>query len=657
MTAAFLSPKLAVLLAGGLVYLAVRRTYPERSQHVIAALLLSAVLRDLAYAVLGLYPLLVIGDIGLLLGLAYWLRAAGGRGGLWFRPGIGYLLLVLGVVLLEVTTPGVPRMVYLVPLVGAVAGLIGWFYDAVSDSVENARIIGEARAPVCLGVFYGQAALAVLGHHSAIAQLVIYPLFYLIPVVVLLRYFELGRQRSIEQMRATRLENESLFAFMRRVAGSFGDRVELESTLNVILASAMEDTAADGGSVWLLDGSSQTLSVRAVEGVFPPPHEVPEAVKKKAQTFESYLRSLSIRVGETAIGQAVQDRVAIYVADTTADPRFRANSDRDDLLFISSFVALPLVIGERVRGVLALVKRRPGIRFSERDFEHLRTFADYAALTIELVATYLELLEKREVERELAVAASIQRQMVPERLPGSARAEFSAYALAARGVGGDYYDVFELDERRVAAIVCDVAGKGVPAALVMVMVRTAIRLIASAERDSGETLGLMNEALAQQMEVGHYATIGFFIYDSDKQVLQYSNAAHHPVLVYHRDRDELLEYDTEGLPVGIERGVQYPTREISVMSDDLVVMYTDGLTEARNNRGEQFEARRVFDTVARSARAGSFGGAADRGVAGNEAPGPACAQDIRDALRDELTRFVGGARQHDDQTVLVMRVR
>ena len=602
----------------------------------------------------------MIGDIGLLLGLAYWLRAAGGRGGLWFRPGIGYLLLVLGVVLLEVTTPGVPRMVYLVPLVGAVAGLIGWFYDAVSDSVENARIIGEVRAPVCLGVFYGQAALAILGHHSAIAQLVIYPLFYLVPLTILLRYFELGRQASFEQMRATRLENESLFAFMRRVTASFGDRVELEATLNVILSSAIEDTGADGGSVWLLDEPSQTLSVRAVEGVFPPPHTVSDPVKKKARTFESYLRSLSIRVGETAIGQAVLDRVPIYVPDTTSDPRFQANSNRDDVLFISSFIALPLMIGERVCGVLALVKRRPGISFEARDFEHLRTFADYATLTIEIVATYLELLKTREVERELAVAARIQRQMVPEHLPEAARAEFAAYAEAARGVGGDYYDVFELDERRVGAIVCDVAGKGIPAALVMVMIRTTIRLIASAEHDSGETLSLMNDALAREVEVGHFATIGFFIYDSEKQVLQYSNAAHHPMLVFHRDRDELREYDTEGLPVGIERGVQYPTREIPVRSGDLVVMYTDGVTEAQNARGEQFEAGRVLDTVARSARAGSRdalgGGAAGGAAGGSEEPGVTRAQDVRDALRDELTRFAG-ARRHDDQTVLVMRVR
>ncbi len=644
MSASYSAARLAVLLVSLIIYLTLRRTFPERSQPIVAGLVVLLLGRDLAYLATGAYQLLPLGDIALVIGLELWLDRAAGHGRRLI-PWLLFALVVVGVGVAELMlSNGLPRLVYLLPLAVACGWLILQFYDITADSVDNSRLITEVRPPVCYGLFYAQVALAVLGHDSLPSQLVVYPLFYLIPIRMLLGYFERGKQDSAEYVRSMRRESESLFSFMRRVSASMAGRVDLESTLNVVLSSAMSDTGADGGTVWLLEGENnddRALKLRALQGVFPPPVAVPAAVKRSARSFERYLRSLSIAMGETPIGQAALQRVAVFIPDTLSDSRFAANTNREDLSYISSFVALPLTHGPRVLGVLALLKRRPGVRFSERDFEHLQTFADYATLAIETVATYLELLEKREVERELAIAADIQRQMVPERLPDSSTAEFAASALPARGVGGDYYDVFALSETLTAAIICDVAGKGIPAALLMVMVRTMVRFIAAPQRDSGETLRLMNAALAGQLAEGHYATVGLFIHDAAAGELSYSNAAHHPLLVYHRDSGTLVQYDTEGLPVGIEGEVQYPTRSIPVGSNDLVVMYTDGITEALSTDGEQFGAARLEALIEKVAAGGA-------GVT---------AEAVRSAISAEVATFTGGARPHDDQTLLVMRVR
>ncbi len=644
MSAAYSAAKLAIILVGLIIYITLRRTFPERSQPIMAGLLLLLLGRDLAYLAVGAYPLLPLGDVAFAIVLERWLTRKAGHGRRLI-PWVLFSLVIAGVGAAElILDNGLPRPVYLLPPAVACAWVILQFYDVTADSVDNSRLIAEVRPAVGYGLFYAQVALAVFGHGSPPSQLVVYPLFYLIPIRILLGYFERGKQDSVEYVRSIRQESESLFSFMRRVSASMAGRADLETTLNVVLSSAMNDTGADGGTVWLLEEENkeeQPLKLRALQGVFPPPLAVPAAVKRSARNFERYLRSLSIAVGDTPIGQAALQRVALFIPDTVSDSRFAANTEREDLSYVSSFVALPLVHGPRVLGVLALVKRRPGVRFSERDFEHLQTFADYATLAIETVATYLELLEKREVERELAIAAGIQQQMVPEHLPESGAAEFAASAFPARGVGGDYYDVVTLNESLTAAIICDVAGKGLPAALLMVMVRTMVRFIASPQRDSGETLTLMNAALAGQLADGHYATVGLFIHDAQAGVLSYSNAAHHPLLVYHQASGRLAQYDTEGLPVGIEGEVQYTSRIIPVASNDLVVMYTDGITEALSPEGEQFGSARLEGLV----RNVAAGGAA------------VTAEAVRSTISDEVAAFTGGARPHDDRTLLIMRVR
>ena len=177
-------------------------------------------------------------------------------------------------------------------------------------------------------------------------------------------------------------------------------------------------------------------------------------------------------------------------------------------------------------------------------------------------------------------------------------------------MSGDYDDVFRLEQGKLGIAICDVAGKGIPAALVMVMIRSILHLIVSPARDAAATLNWINRGITGRIDLDHFAKIAYLIYDEKDREIQYSNAAHLPLLVYEQKR----------FPV--EKG-------------DLVLLYTDGIPEAMNPAGQQYGL-----------------GGLKRMVEKNAVLPPA---ELVACIREDLRRFVGTARQHDDQTLLVMK--
>jgi sigma-B regulation protein RsbU (phosphoserine phosphatase) len=288
-----------------------------------------------------------------------------------------------------------------------------------------------------------------------------------------------------------------------------------------------------------------------------------------------------------------------------------------------------------VLGVLSVLKRSANQFFDERDFQHLTTLAEYASITIDNIYTYTEVLEKREIEREVDIAAQIQQKLLPASLPELATASLAVFNQPAKGVSGDYYDVFRLEQDKLGMAICDVAGKGIPAALVMVMIRSILHLIVSPARDAAATLNWINRGITGRIDLDHFATVAYLIYDQKLREIQYSNAAHLPLLVYKHKSGTSFKVDTAGLPIGVERDTHYEQKRFPVEKGDLVMLYTDGILEAMNPAGQQYGL-----------------GGLKRMVEKNAVLPPA---ELVACIREDLRRFVGTARQHDDQTLLVMK--
>lgn len=462
------------------------------------------------------------------------------------------------------------------------------------------------------------------------------PLFYLMLTGSLLPFNQILDKKKDDELEFLYNDMESVFEYMRVLGGALADNLSLDEILNYTIASTVKTTGADAGCILMIDEYDDILKVKAVSGFFPPLYSVPAQVKIRIASLEAYFQSTPIKIGETILGESVSTGEPIFIKNTYNDPRMKFNVLKDTL-FVSSLIVMPLVISRKVLGVMAVVKRNQGKFFTDSDFEHLNTFAEYSSLTIDFILTYMELMEKREMEREIGIAAKIQQQLLPKKLPRLKNASLETYSLPAKGVSGDYYDAIQLKGGKTALVMCDVAGKGVPAALVMVMIRSILHLIASSDREVSTLLTWVNRGVSGQIDIDHYATMCMLFFNQNTNEVTYTNAAHHPLLIYRHKTKSTETIDTEGLPVGIDKDTKYGQKRTKLYTGDVIVLYTDGIIEAMNLRGEQYTSERFTKLIMEVAHLTS--------------------KEIVKAIKDDLAMFVGAAKQHDDQTLLVMKMK
>lgn len=219
----------------------------------------------------------------------------------------------------------------------------------------------------------------------------------------------------------------------------------------------------------------------------------------------------------------------------------------------------------------------------------------------DLRAAQVELVEKERLERELEVAREIQRSILPTELPRFGRAQFGARLESMTAVGGDFYDVMVLDDRRFALVVGDVSDHGVPAALMMAQTATLVRVLGQGQRSPGETLRELNNYLVDRNQAGMFVTVLIAVYDAGQGELRYARAGHEPPLIFNRNSVELKPDLGVGQPLGLFDQVQIDEQRLDLESGSLIVGFTDGVTEQSAPSGEFFGRGRLRDAISEAA--------------------------------------------------------
>ncbi len=431
----------------------------------------------------------------------------------------------------------------------------------------------------------------------------------------------------------------SVLGFMVDISNSLAEGPKLQRIMNIITNSAVENTDADGAALYLVDSDAQMLVPQVFSGDFIPPFPVPEEAAATKEKALEYAKETKLKIGEYAVGTAVADVKPLFVrsAAELSNGTLGYHREKDDPLYIESLIVSPLMISQRVLGTIVMTKKAEGGNFTDLDFTHMQTFADYAALTIDNIFNYEELIEKREMHREIEIAANIQKGLLPREIPDLPSTQIAAFSRAARGISGDYYDAFLIEKDTLGVVICDVVGKGVPASLLMVMIRTIIRLISSPQRTPSQLLTLLNRGIIGRIGTDHFATLSMFSYNENEKEVTYSNAAHPPLLVYRSSDEEFIEIDTPGLPIGVEQKEQYHQRSFKVQSGDILILFTDGVPETRSPDGREYTTENLKNRLKQI---------------GNKN-----AKAISKFIQDDLDRFTEGAEQHDDQTLFVMKIK
>lgn len=453
------------------------------------------------------------------------------------------------------------------------------------------------------------------------------------------------RARALEEQgQQLRQQKELVVDFMHEMVEALGEGLDRTLLFQRIARAAVRCTGAVSACAFELTPEN-TLRGVAVEGLFPPPKPLPESSRVKLATrakfIEQVMRSATLQIGEGVIGRVAETKQAELVADGKADPRIVDHGDA--ALAVRSLIAAPIVFRDRLIGVLAVANPASGAAFTDTDFSLVQSLAEQAGLAVHNNEFLALEVEKRQMDVELSLARSIQMMLVPGTVARVTGLDIDARYIPAQKVGGDLVDVLVLPGGRLAVVVADVAGKGVAASILMAICRTHLRHGLRAYTSPSAILREVNRSLAGEMREGMFITALLAILEPGQNRLVFARAGHEaPVLARINPSTGACQTElvsAEGMALGmVEPAVFDPEiedRTVPFGSGDILVLYTDGVTEAIGPDDKEFSSARLMDTV-KTLRAGT------------------CAE-INTGILESVERFTGLKDYRDDLTLVTVK--
>lgn len=627
--------KLIVMLGMSLVFLYVRKRDTEGFTSGYFYLFALQAVRDLMFAVFPVPQIYLVSDLFVFAALTY--LAAASLGVRALAAGVSVVNLAAAILcLVDYSMPFLPSLPFspfsLVPALDAavLAILLAVRGRSLDRALMNAGTVAAG-----FGAAYAAAAFFLGYEHGLLHKLAV-PLFYFWPLGTAFYQLETHEGQLVRALEYYEGAVDSIYNLSVETGSAMRKSFAISDMLDGMARVVVAETDADGGAVLLVDEFEDVVSVRSVQGRFPPPFKLPEDLPRKQERVDAFVRHAQFKLGETLFGEAAKTGKPIFAPQAEGDGRIFTNGP-EDFLRIGSLMAVPLLVEDTVIGVLAVERLPARDPFTEGQFDHLKTLANFGALQISNFFSFQEARERSERERAANIAAEIQGLIVPKKLPDFPAASLGAFTAPAIGVSGDYFDILQTRKDRLLLAVGDVAGKGVAAALVMVMVRSILHLVANTDKDASTMLSWINRGITGKIEMDHYATLGLVDVNLATGEVEYANAGHQPLLIYRAQEDGIESVELKSIPIGVERGMNYARKPLKLRAGDVLLLYTDGVVEAMNAQGRQFGRKSLGSSLLRCRELS--------------------ARETALKIRSDLANFVGDTRQHDDQTVLVLKMK
>ena len=408
---------------------------------------------------------------------------------------------------------------------------------------------------------------------------------------------------------------ERKLAAILRITQALGRTLDLENVLSKMLDGLFEIfPSADRALVLLLDGGRL----------------VPKAARHRRDVQDS------IQYSKTIVEKAMADRQAILSEDAAGDERFPQAQSVVDLR-IRSVMCVPLLSQEfSPLGIIQLDTQKAGIAFNSDDLHILSSVASQASVSIEYAQLHDEMLRQAKLQKEMDIAQGVQQSFLPKTMPELGGYGFWAYYVAAGKVGGDFYDFFRLPNGNQAVLLGDVAGKGVPAALMMVKASTVCKVALLSHPDNlGAAVGAINNEVCEAAVDASFVTLVLGVIDPRTHQVTFANAGHFSPLLRRANGtiDQPADDNVRNFPLGIFRDVGYETTSVGLAPGESILLFSDGISDAMNPQRELYSVERIHQQL--------------RGMHGK---GPA---EIGEALLADLRRHVAGCEQYDDISLVV----
>ena len=418
-----------------------------------------------------------------------------------------------------------------------------------------------------------------------------------------------GSADSLPQLAALK----GLLEVTRRLAAE----LDLEKVLAIIADEACQAMVCERASLYRFDPEANELYSLVAMGL-----EIDEVRRGLGQGISGY---------------AATHRTIVNVADPPSDPRWSPRYDELTGYRTRSILAAPLISPNdgALLGVIEVFNNVGG-PFDSLDEELIVAFAGHAAVALDRARMHEEAREREQVEAALNVARDIQRGFMPGQLAHVPGYELASWWYPQQAVGGDYCDVIPLRNACTALVIADVSGHGIGPSLLMASVRAALKAMVLEHSSPHRLLCLVAKALAGDFQTGNFITMVLAVLDPVAHTLEFANAGHAPALHYRTREDRFEPLESTGLPLGVLDEPDYPPatpRQVAV--GDIIVLCTDGIVEAMDEKGEAFGQERLEAVVRRHASAPLI--------------------ELARQLGASVERFYVGDNPADDLTILVAR--
>jgi sigma-B regulation protein RsbU (phosphoserine phosphatase) len=405
-----------------------------------------------------------------------------------------------------------------------------------------------------------------------------------------------------------------LLALISKVGVALLASVTLNETLEQIVALVFEAVPADRCMIMMRDEKNPELKV-AVARLRDRAGEVGE-----------------IRISRSVIDEVVANGKSVLTSDAQADPRFAGGTVM--LQGVRSVLAVPLGVGNNVFGIIYADSPLAEGRFTEDHLKVLTTLASVAAIRVENARLTEEQMERERLEREQQVASEIQQRFLPATAPIVTGYELQGISFPCYEIGGDYYDFIQREDGRLVVALGDVSGKGTAAALLMSSLHAAVHAHADIHDSLVKTISAVNRYLVDSIPANRFVTLFYAELDPQNGTLSFLNAGHNPPLIVHTG-GTMEQLAAGGLPLGIMTNADFREGRTKLYPGDVLVIYSDGVSEATNPSGEEFGPTRLYEVVARNLEASAGG--------------------IRDRIESALTKFCQGTPAADDITLVIVK--
>lgn len=447
--------------------------------------------------------------------------------------------------------------------------------------------------------------------------------------------------KTLDELDRLREERQVIIDFLHRSADDIGSGANREKIYKRTVRATALSCGAMSACVYEKTADGK-LVAKACEGLFPPQTKKIGRRKNgelRAKYIEDALMAETIEPNEGILGEVAASGRGVLIKDALKDPRIIKHDDES--LKIRSFMAVPLIFRGQLSGVLAVANPISGRAFTDTEFSLAKSLGEQCALALQNAEAVSALLMRNKLEFDLRLASSIQRYLLPENLPQTESLEFAVKYLPQQLIGGDFYDFFKLPHGKIGVVIGDVSGKGIPAAILMALCQTKLRYIAMSGKSPAQTLCLLNSEMVHAMRSDMFITIIYLVIDPKSGEARFARAGHEPPLLARADSDEAAQpLKSSGMALGMVSEELFDEvmedASFKMNSGDVLVLYTDGLTEAANPEGGEFTAKKLAQTISTLCSRN--------------------ANDLNDEIIKSVEAFMGpGNKYGDDLTLLTVK--